>query len=381
MKILVWHWGRRGAGPLIATRLAEAINRLPGHNASLSLAAGAEILCEPEAPPCDWVEPTYASTAGFLVQRAISPFLTGATTTRLRELQPDMAICAMPALLDTRMVTGLQRAGIPYGVIVHDATAHPGEALSFTMLDQRRLLRGASALVTLSGHVAADLRAQNFTQPILQLWHPAFAFGPPPAPALAHGGKPRVLFFGRLLAYKGIDLLAEALRLLGPELPFILRICGDGPPSPVLDQLAAMNGVELDRRWIAESELPDLLAWADGLVLPYREASQSGVAAAALAQGRYVLATNVGGLAEQLTGKPGATICAPTAEAIATGLAGLFTQPPPVPVNAADDWREMATRLMAGLQGDDIRLLQVNQAASQPAALIRAAGTHPYKVD
>lgn len=355
MKILVWHWGRRGAGPLVAIRLAEAINSLPGHAASLSLAAGAEILAGPDAPVCTWLEPTYASTAGFVLQRAISPFLTTGTAARLRDIQPDLALCAMPALLDTRMMAGLQRAGIPYGVIVHDATAHPGDALSFTMLDQRRLLRGASVLITLSGHVAADLQAQNFTQPIIQLWHPAFAFGPPPAPALAHGGKPRLLFFGRLLAYKGIDLLAEALARLGPELAFTLRICGDGPPSPVLAQLDAMKGVEVDRRWIAESELPGLLAWADGLVLPYREASQSGVAAAALAQGRYVLATNVGGLAEQLAGKPGVTLCAASVDAIATGLGALFTQPPPPPVNATDDWREMATKLMAELAPDRTR--------------------------
>jgi glycosyltransferase involved in cell wall biosynthesis len=118
-----------------------------------------------------------------------------------------------------------------------------------------------------------------------------------------------------------------------------------------------MPGVEIDRRWIAETELPDLLAWSDALVLPYREASQSGVAAAALAQGRYVLATNVGGLAEQLAGKAGVTLCPASADAIATGLATLFTQPPPPPVNATDDWREMATKLMAGLAPDRTREL------------------------
>ena len=42
-----------------------------------------------------------------------------------------------------------------------------------------------------------------------------------------------------------------------------------------------MPGVTVERRWFGDEELPDLLGWADALVLPYREASQSGVAALA----------------------------------------------------------------------------------------------------
>jgi glycosyltransferase involved in cell wall biosynthesis len=331
--------------------LAEAIEALPGQRCLLSLAAGAEILRQPNPPACAWAEPTYNGTAGYLLQRAMTPFLNSRTAARLETLNPAMAICAMPALLDQRMVAGLQRAGMPYAVIVHDAAAHPGDGLSFSLLDQRKLLRAAAALISLSGHVAAELTTQGYRQPIIRLWHPAFAFGPRVAPPLAHGGKPRLLFFGRLLAYKGIDLLAEALGRLGPDLPFDLKICGDGPASPALATLQAMPGVELNRRWIAEAELPGLLAWSDAVILPYREASQSGVAAAALASGRYVLATNVGGLGEQLAGKTGVTLCPPTAGGIAAGLGGLFSQTPPPPVDAAADWRDMAAQLVAALPG------------------------------
>lgn len=349
MKSLIWHWGRRGAGPLFAACLAEAWAALPGAQCLLSLAAGAEILRGPNPPDCAWPEPTYTNSAGYLLQRALSPALTGRTAARLKNLAPDIAICAMPALLDGRMLAGLQRTRIPYAVIVHDAAAHPGDGLSFTMLDQTRLLRGASALITLSAHVAADLAARNFAAPIIQLWHPAFAFGPQAAPPLTHGGKPRLLFFGRLLAYKGLDLLAAALARLGPDLPFQVKICGDGPASPALTALQSMPNVTLDRRWIAEAELPFLLAWSDAVILPYREASQSGVAAAALAAGRYVLATNVGGLTEQLAGKPGVTLCPPSAEGIAAGLNQLFAQTPPHAVDAKADWRDMASQLVAGL--------------------------------
>jgi glycosyltransferase involved in cell wall biosynthesis len=353
MKTLVWHWGKRGAGPLFAARLAAALNELPGHFAALSLAAGAELLAQPDAPACDWPEPTYETPAGYLAQRLAARFLQPRTRQHLAALQPDFAICAMPALLDQRMVSALRQMRIPYAIMVHDATAHPGETLKFRALGQPALLRHAQALFPLSSHVEHDLCRGGYGahgQMLAKLWHPAFSFGNSPA-ALNHGGLPRILCFGRLLPYKGLDLLADALTILGPDLPFEVRICGDGPKSPDLTRLQAMKNVTVEHRWIPEAELPALLDWADAVVLPYREASQSGVAAAAIAQGRYVLATNVGGLPEQLAGAARASLCTPNAAAIAAGLQTLFTGPQttPAPIDAAADWRAMATAMLANL--------------------------------
>jgi len=356
MRILVWHWGRRGAGPICAARLAEALNTLPGQSAALSLPAGAEILTGPDAPACDWREPTYKNRLGFIAQRLASPFLRRRTEAQLRRLAPDIALCAMPALLDIRMVMALERLGIDYAVIVHDAEAHPGDALSFLALDQTRLLRGAKHLFCLSGHVEQALRGQGFGkngQTLTKLWLPPIGLSAT-VPAARPTSRPRLLYFGRLLPYKGLDLLANALEFLGEMRPFELRICGDGPKSPALDRLDAMAGVSVERRWFADSELPGLLAWADALVLPYREASQSGVAALALAAGRCVLATSVGGLPEQLGGQPGAILCAPNAPAIAQGLlelTDLLAQPAPTAA-AVPGWQDMAAAIAAVIAPD-----------------------------
>jgi glycosyltransferase involved in cell wall biosynthesis len=350
LKLLVWHWGRRGAGPVVAARLTAAFNQLEGHSAALSLAAGAEILAGPGAPPCIWPEPTYTGSAGYAAQRLKSPLSAGRIARNLAEIKPDVAVCAMPALLDGRMEAGLRRAKIPYAVIVHDAAGHPGEALNFWLLGQDRLLRKAAALFPLSGHVETILRAKNYPPPIQKLWLPPLSFGPRAAAPLSHGGRPRLLCFGRLLAYKGLDLLADALAGFGDALPFEVKICGDGPRSTDLDRLTAMPHVTVDHRWIPEAELPALIAWADAAVLPYREASQSGVAAAAIAQGRYVLATNVGGLPEQLAGVPGATLCAPTAPAIRAALKTLFTGAAAAPIgDSAAEWRRFAQTMLAAL--------------------------------
>jgi len=351
MKVLVWHWGRRGAGPLFAARLASALRELPGCSVRLSLAAGAEILATPDSPICDWREPTYETRLGFLGQRLAGPLVAARTLAHVQRDRPDIAICAMPALLDQRMVTALRQGGIAYTAIVHDAAAHPGETLNFRVLDQRRMLRRARCLFPLTRHVETGLLRQGFGeagQRIVKLWHPPISIAAPPAPR-PPGAKPRLLYFGRLLPYKGLDLLAGALELLGPERGFELRICGDGPASSGLDRLGALPDVSVERRWFADGELPGLLDWADALVLPYREASQSGVAALAIAAGRHVLATNVGGLPEQLGGLTRGLLCDPNPAGIAMGLRQLLArlgEPwAPAPVDAAADWRVLAASM------------------------------------
>ena len=357
MRALVWHWGRRGAGPIIAARLTEAINALPDQEALLSLPETAEIFLGGDPQDCVWREPTYETHLGYLAQWLSGPLRRRPTRRHLSALRPDIAICAMPALLDSRMLAGLRALGVPYAVIVHDATAHPGDWLSFRMLGQKQLWRGASHVFCLTSHVEKALRAQGVgrgEQGLTRLWLPPIGMSVPPPRTVS--GAPRLLHFGRLLPYKGLDLLVEALELLGPERDFELHVCGAGPDSPVLRQLAAMRGVTVENRWFGDDELPALLGWADALVLPYREASQSGVAALGIAAGRAVLATNVGGLSEQLSNVPGAILCTPDAPAIAEGLRVLSAQlllgSPQLPAaTAAPGWQALAAAMLSALDG------------------------------
>jgi glycosyltransferase involved in cell wall biosynthesis len=140
-------------------------------------------------------------------------------------------------------------------------------------------------------------------------------------------GTVRLLSFGRLLPYKGLDLLADALRRLGPQPGLAVRVVGAGPESPELAALRALPGVTVENRWVPEDEVGALLGWADAVVLPYREASQSGVAAAALAAHRRVIATDVGGLREQLAGEKLAILCEPRADSLADALRRLLDRP------------------------------------------------------
>jgi glycosyltransferase involved in cell wall biosynthesis len=218
---------------------------------------------------------------------------------------------------------------------------------------QRALCRRAAAVGALSSHVGARLVAQGLAgtadQPLIQLRFPPLPIALPAALPHRKAGL-HLLSFGRLLPYKGLDMLADALALLGPQPGVFVRVVGAGPESAELERLRSTPNVTVENRWVPETELGTLLAAADALVLPYREASQSGVAALALAAGRRIVATRVGGLAEQLGGEPLATLCDPNAAALAKALADLIRMPvaadAPVPTDVTERWAEVSALLL-----------------------------------
>ncbi len=349
MKILVWQWSRLGGPPRFGVLLARALAAQPGVTAALSLSTSAQL--PPELAVCDLPVDTYSTLPGFLSRVLRAPFDLPRLVRRVRALAPDLAICAQPGPLDLLMAAALRWLRVPFVVLVHDATAHPGDAMPMQMTLQRWLCRSADVVGALSGHVGDTLRAQGLAdipgRPLVHVSHPPLAFDVGPPSPRAPGPR-RLLCFGRLLAYKGLDLLADAVTLLGPRDDFVLRVVGTGPESGVLDALRAMPQVTVENRWVPEDEVGALLAWSDALVLPYREASQSGVAAAALAAGRPVVATRVGGLAEQLGGRVGVVLCEPSASHIADALRELLAAAPATvpPEDARAAWHAMAASLV-----------------------------------
>jgi glycosyltransferase involved in cell wall biosynthesis len=110
-----------------------------------------------------------------------------------------------------------------------------------------------------------------------------------------------VLMFGLMRPYKGIDVLLDAWRGVGGESPIEdaeLWIAG----MPRMDisalQAAAPANVRFVPRFITDHELPAYFERAELVVLPYLQADQSGVLFTALAFGKPLLLSDVGGFPE-----------------------------------------------------------------------------------
>ena len=377
IRVLVWQWGRRGAGPRVALEMAAGLGALPDCRTMLSLSTAAEILMERPAPVVALPVLTYRTVAGYVFRLLGAPLRRRRLLARIAAMAPDVAICAMPGPLDLEMALALRWLGIPFLVVVHDADRHPGDGSRIQMLLQRRLIASADGLIALTRHVADRLREQGAIGPraLLMASLPPFVFGPRPAMPLAHGGRLRLLCFGRLLAYKGLDLLADALA--EPELGLRLevRVVGQGPASPELERLEALPWVGVENRWVPENEIAGLIAWADAVVLPYREASQSGVAAAAIAARRWVVATRVGGLVEQFRNEPLAILCRPEVIELRQALRRLIVDPPMVAADVVEPrqaWQSVAAGLLQAIR---------RQVLQQPMAVAQRACSEPEAVD
>jgi glycosyltransferase involved in cell wall biosynthesis len=109
-----------------------------------------------------------------------------------------------------------------------------------------------------------------------------------------------VLCFGLLRPYKGIELLLEAwegireaeLWIVGMPRMDVAAI------SARIQALGAEAGVRFVPRFIPEGDLPAYFRRADLVVLPYREIDQSGVLFTAMAFGKALLLSDVGGFPE-----------------------------------------------------------------------------------
>jgi len=293
LKIVLWYWGRRGGGAQFTLGLARALAARRDVALTLYLSDRNELLEESRAVGCPLVlANTYHSRATFLSALPRLPALTGSLARIARA--SDVVISTMTHLFTPLVARYLSAPFVP---VVHDAVPHPGDPGLFWNWRLGSELRAARAAVVLSNHVATALQDRAPDLPILRMHLPALYAGMYPAP----DNPPYFLMFGRLRRYKGLCLLRDAFALLRQSYPGVrLRIVGEGDAEACAPGISRMPGVTVEERWVPEAEIPILLGAATAVVLPYTEASQSGVVPQALALGVPVVATAVGGLREQV---------------------------------------------------------------------------------
>ncbi|HEX5853084.1 MAG TPA: glycosyltransferase family 4 protein [Solirubrobacteraceae bacterium] len=165
--------------------------------------------------------------------------------------------------------------------------------------------------------------------------------------------EPVVLCFGLMRPYKGIDLLLQAWE--GVE---DAELWVAGMPRMDISALraSAPRGVRFVPRFIGDDELPAYFRRADLVVLPYREIDQSGVLFTALAFGKPLLLSDVGGFPE--VAATGAARTFPAGDAIALNreLRALLADPATLralaessraAADGAYSWRSIARRTLA----------------------------------
>ena len=220
----------------------------------------------------------FASYAVVEIGAAPHPVRDAAARLALRRLAGEVDVVHAHGLRAGALAPGRQ----PLVVTWHNAQLS-GSRLGGLL--ERYVARRATVTLAASEDLVRQARACG--APDVRL-APVAAPGLAPTGADPALGRPLVLAVGRLHPQKGYDVLLEALPLIGEA---VVAVAGDGPLAAELAQRAPQV------RWLGRrTDVADLYAAADVVVLPSVWEARSLTAQEALRAGRPLVATDVGGI-------------------------------------------------------------------------------------
>jgi len=158
---------------------------------------------------------------------------------------------------------------------------------------------------------------------VLRREHPIYAFNANPSlgrnearKELGVNGR-MLLFCGFVRPYKGLDVAIEALAHLGTEYgDLVLWICGEfwedeERYDDLIGNLKLQHRVRIESGYLPDEQLAIRIAACDGVILPYRSATGSGILANAYALDRPVIATRTGCFREMVIPGETGVLCEP----------------------------------------------------------------------
>ena len=246
-----------------------------------------------------------------------------ATWSRLRALKPDLVhIHHVWPAADRYLSMIARAAGVPRVVVTEhimgEAHSRGQQALKRDELKNADAVTAVTAAIVETlvrdygiepGRVriipnGADMPDEEGEAPLARRWRERF---------LATPLKPLWVVAGRLEEQKGHDLLLDALVTLYRQgLDFTLAVAGDGSRRGWLEQRALSLGLSPRVQFVGQlDDVGSLLAAADGVILPSRWEGLPLVLLEAMARGRPIVATAVGGVADALEDGVSGTLVPP----------------------------------------------------------------------
>ncbi|MBI5831022.1 MAG: glycosyltransferase [Armatimonadetes bacterium] len=225
--------------------------------------------------------------------------------------------------------------GLPVVLVAHGSDVHTKAADPRCHADLAWALGQAKGLIVVSDDLRRRLADLGFALPpttVLPCGYDPALFAPrSQTEARARlGFMPGswLVYVGALRGVKRLDVLLQALALV-PDVH--LAVVGDGDQAQPLRSLARSLGLDARVHWAGarpHDEVPDFLAAADAVVLSSDREGTPTILTEALAMGRPVVATAVGGIPE-LVGDLARLAPPGQPQALAQAIAGTLAAPPP----------------------------------------------------
>jgi glycosyltransferase involved in cell wall biosynthesis len=258
----------------------------------------------------------------------------------------------------------------PWVVSHHGWYARPDRSLALQDRVKRFLLRWAAASISVSQAVADDLATPSVV--IANAYRDDLFRRLPEVPRTGD-----LLFLGRLVSDKGVDVLLDALgRLSGRGVRPKLSVVGDGPERPALEEQARRLGIAGQVRFLGSrhgEEVVRLLNAHRILVVASRYDEPFGIVALeGIACGCLVIGSRGGGLKEAI-GDCGLTFDNGDAEALAALLEAALADPErflPSPEAAA---AHLAAHGSERVVAAYLQVIEAAVSGRRPAALAKGS--------
>lgn len=141
-------------------------------------------------------------------------------------------------------------------------------------------------------------------------------------------GKRTFMFFGYIRPYKGLDILAQAMEQLAVEKDnYNIIIAGSGD-DPCLEFFRKQHNCFVMNRIILNNEVNALFKIADVILMPYKTASQTGIAPTAYLFAKPLIATNVGALPDVVVHEKNGLLIEPnSSDSLSSAMMRLIKDP------------------------------------------------------
>lgn len=248
-------------------------------------------------------------------------------------------------------VVGPLNGGVPWPKQFDAARRQEKEWLSYVrgvykaMPGRGAMLSHATAILAGSRHTVSELPAEHQEKVV---WLPENAVDPARFSKVSapSDGPLRACFIGRMVPYKGPDMLIEAALPLVKAGKLELDFIGDGPVMPQLQAMCeGVAGIHL-HGWTAHDQVQDIASRCSLLAFPSVREFGGGVVLEAMAMGLAPLIVDYAGPAELVTQDTGYTVpLGDRAEIIASfraALERLVANPAEVAAKGAEARRRVA---------------------------------------
>jgi glycosyltransferase involved in cell wall biosynthesis len=211
-------------------------------------------------------------------------------------------------------------------LVVHDAQRHIGEESWVAVLLEKRLIAMADHVAVLSEYAGKVLNKRLRGRTPVHVISPGLVMNadpPGPAKRFPRDRELRFLFFGRIHAYKGLDILLDAWSKYqaNPTAPKAsLSIVGSGNIEPYRSAIGAATNIQLKHGWISDEDMAETFANHDVNILPYLEGSSSATSLEGMWAGMPTIATRIGGFADQLYDRRNALLCSIDANSVSKAM-------------------------------------------------------------